>query len=713
VADFLIQATLSNLFVSTLLAVVAWFVQRRVRSASLANLLWAIVLVKMVTPPLFSLPVFEVPSIARFETHADTSASSSPPVAAESDSSVNNFASAIPLDSDSSLNSSKTYASLWSRGYGLAIFTWIAVSSLLFLVSAFRIARFHGLLKANSREHSELTTGLGEDVARKLEIGRRPKVFVSSAHVAPFVWWKAGRAIIVVSEQAIRRLDDDDLRLVITHEMAHIKRRDHWFRWLEWFTVLGLWWNPVTWWARAQLRISEEMACDDLVLRTTRLKVHQYANALLNMAELLCSPAIRPPAVASAINSGGNLEKRLTMMIADKSWPVPASLRMGIVVIAFCILPLGFVNAQDFEAVERRLGGAVEAGEITLQQASTMIEALKRSSGFANNRDGEMEAKKRRYMAFAKELEQAVEAGKISKKDAETKLIDVRQDMFGDKARDKASNKEAQREKDKDREMAARRQRYVELAKFVETAVKAGKLSKEDAEKKMNAVRQQLFGDADPKRESRRRGRYVERQKDLEMDVLKERYMNYVEEIKAAVEAGKLSAEAAEKKIGAVRKDMFGGGERKNEPRRRSDKDLETNVRKQRYMAFVEEIKAAVAAGKLSEEEAKEKLNAIRQDLVGGADRKKKTQGGEDDYTAMEVRKRRYLQYANEIKKALDAGKISKEAAEKELIGLRRKMFDESSQKRESRKRNADESTDNQSKRSDREVEFRKELFGR
>jgi len=55
VADFLIQATLSNLVVATILAVIAWVVQHRVRSASLANLLWAIVLIKMVTPPLFSL----------------------------------------------------------------------------------------------------------------------------------------------------------------------------------------------------------------------------------------------------------------------------------------------------------------------------------------------------------------------------------------------------------------------------------------------------------------------------------------------------------------------------------------------------------------------------------------------------------------------------------------------------------------------------------
>ena len=49
--DLLVQATLSNLLVSTLLAGLAWIAQRRLRSASLVNLFWVIVLVKLVTPP--------------------------------------------------------------------------------------------------------------------------------------------------------------------------------------------------------------------------------------------------------------------------------------------------------------------------------------------------------------------------------------------------------------------------------------------------------------------------------------------------------------------------------------------------------------------------------------------------------------------------------------------------------------------------------------
>ncbi len=38
-------------------------IQRRVRSASLSSLLWALVLIKMLTPPLLSIPVLGIPNL--------------------------------------------------------------------------------------------------------------------------------------------------------------------------------------------------------------------------------------------------------------------------------------------------------------------------------------------------------------------------------------------------------------------------------------------------------------------------------------------------------------------------------------------------------------------------------------------------------------------------------------------------------------------------
>ncbi|MCH2179884.1 MAG: hypothetical protein MK106_13880 [Mariniblastus sp.] len=62
-ADFLFQATLSNLIVSSLLAIAAYFIQRRYQAARLANVLWIMVVIKMVTPPLHPIALLAVEPI--------------------------------------------------------------------------------------------------------------------------------------------------------------------------------------------------------------------------------------------------------------------------------------------------------------------------------------------------------------------------------------------------------------------------------------------------------------------------------------------------------------------------------------------------------------------------------------------------------------------------------------------------------------------------
>lgn len=133
---------------------------------------------------------------------------------------------------------------------------------------------------------------------------------MTATKFASFVWWLSGRCVIVISSRAMEERIQTDLRSIITREMAHVKRRDYWIRRLEWLSLIAFWCNPILWWARRQLRDSEEMVFHQLVLQTAKSEVNQYAHSLLNMAELLASPAIRPPASASAINSGGILEKR-------------------------------------------------------------------------------------------------------------------------------------------------------------------------------------------------------------------------------------------------------------------------------------------------------------------------------------------------------------------------------------------------------------------
>ena len=471
-ADFLIHATISNLIVSAFLAGLAWAFQQSARSVVIANLLWTIVLIKMLTLPLFLLPMIEIenlsPVVQTQESIAELVRTNANP-------------SGLPLSAHGSFASgptpvAATGASLWIRGMILA---WIAVSTILLIVSLVRVVRFEFLLRHNSVLAPNNIKKTGLDLSIKMGLRRNPMIVVSNAHIAPFVWWLGGRPRIIISSSAGKVLEDEELQMVLAHEMAHLHRRDHWIRWIEFFAGIIAWWNPVLWWSRRHLRMTEEVACDELVIEKLRLARSDYASTLLNMAELLSTSTTRPPAVASGINSGGLLEQRLTKIMSRRNITNPVWLRPAIMLFAIAVVPWGLVYAQDYEAVERRLGGAVESGELTIDQAKIMLNALKQAPSKRND----LGMQKHRFMEMSREIEAAVKDGKVSKQDAEKKLIALRKKMF----------RQGDSEDRSDGEMEERKRKYMAVAREVEEAVRDGKVSKKDAEKKLNALRKEMF----------------------------------------------------------------------------------------------------------------------------------------------------------------------------------------------------------------------------
>jgi len=145
------------------------------------------------------------------------------------------------------------------------------------------------------------------------------------------------------------------------------------------------------------------------------------------------------------------------------------------------------------------------------------------------------------------------------------------------------------------------------------------------------------------------------------------RFKAYATEISKAVEAGDLSEEEAEKKLLAMRKRLA------QQPAAKSaEGDKEARIR--RFRAYAEEIQKAVDAGDLSEEEAEKKLLAMRKRLAQQPAEKPTERD-------MDARVERYKAYLERIKKAVDAGDLSKEEAEKKRIEMRQRMFGQPAKK--------------------------------
>ncbi|MEC9003559.1 MAG: hypothetical protein VX644_09310 [Planctomycetota bacterium] len=374
------------------------------------------------------------------------------------------------------------------------------------------------------------------------------------------------------------------------------------------------------------------------------------------------------------------------MMMIENACNVSSVLCRGILAIAFCVLPLGSVDAQDFNAIERKLEEAIDAGDLSRKDAAIMLNALKRSkrsaggdkgtargdkgtAGGDKGSDRDLEAKKRRYDSYAKEIEAAVKAGKLSKEDADKKLSAVRTEMFrnGDK---KPIAKKKETGGDKGQGLEAKKRRYDSYARGIEAAIKSGKLSEEAAEKKLIEMRKQLFhkGDEKPAAKRDRRGISVDD------------YRRGEAKIQDLVKTGVISREDAVKRLTEMRKLVIRdpGKEKESAGDKGSDRNLE--AKKRRYMAFVKEIEAAVKSGDLSKEAAEKKLISVRKEMFSNGDkkpaaRKKESAGDKGSDRDLEAKKRRYDSYARKIEAAVKSGDLSREEAEKKLIEMRKQLF--------------------------------------
>ena len=138
------------------------------------------------------------------------------------------------------------------------------------------------------------------ELARRLGVRRPPMACLVPGDVPPMLWAIGPRPGCWCRRRLWATIGDDERTSLLLHELAHLKRRDHWVRWLE-LVVAGLyWWHPAVWWTRRALREAEEQCCDAWVVWAMPRGARTYAAALLAAIEFVSGARTAPPAAASA-----------------------------------------------------------------------------------------------------------------------------------------------------------------------------------------------------------------------------------------------------------------------------------------------------------------------------------------------------------------------------------------------------------------------------
>ena len=119
------------------------------------------------------------------------------------------------------------------------------------------------------------------ELCSEFHIRRPVRLLLSKDNISPMTWgvW---RHTILIPSSAVD-WSNERRRLVLAHEIAHVKRNDGLLQILVQVICSVYWFNPLVWYAAHRVRIERERACDDRVL-VLGTEAAEYADHLVQVA---------------------------------------------------------------------------------------------------------------------------------------------------------------------------------------------------------------------------------------------------------------------------------------------------------------------------------------------------------------------------------------------------------------------------------------------
>jgi len=315
-ADRFLEIALGNAGSAVLLALAVMLVTRIVRRPAVAHLLWTVVLLRLLMPPLLELPL--LPTADPLRGAAVVEGVFALPVGGAA-AAVEGRVAGAPVKS-------------------LGLLAWALGAALVAAVAAVRTTRLSRLVAASSSPSPALERRMS-DLAERMGLARPPRTRVVDAPVSPMLWAPFRAPTLVLPKALLDRLEGREHDTLIAHELAHLRRRDHLVRYLELVATVAFWWHPLVWWASRQLRAAEEQCCDALVATSLPGHVRAYADCLVKTLRYVSLTGLRPQPVASGLGEMKHLKGRITMIMSRRvPQSVSASVRGLVLLLSLAAL---------------------------------------------------------------------------------------------------------------------------------------------------------------------------------------------------------------------------------------------------------------------------------------------------------------------------------------------------------------------------------------
>ena len=116
--------------------------------------------------------------------------------------------------------------------------------------------------------------------------------------------------LILLPASVLTGLTLDQLKSLLAHELAHIRRHDWIVNAIQVVIETLMFYHPAVWWLSNRIRNERELCCDDLAISVVQDKV-AYGQMLLALEQM------RPPVGFATAATGGDLVQRVRRLLPD------------------------------------------------------------------------------------------------------------------------------------------------------------------------------------------------------------------------------------------------------------------------------------------------------------------------------------------------------------------------------------------------------------
>jgi beta-lactamase regulating signal transducer with metallopeptidase domain len=460
------------------------------------------------------------------------------------------------------------------------------------------------------------------DLRERLGIRRTVRIFESGLAAVPMlIGWL--RPVILVPAGAVTGLSPQQLRAVLAHELAHVRRHDYLVNFLQAIFESLLFYHPAVWWLSHRLRVEREYCCDDIAVGVGGDAL-SYAQALSYLDTL--RGKTYQPALAS---TGGTLMNRIRRLAGLQTvpssrmggWVAPAAATLAVMMTLSAValarpahddkapfhedVILTQIHEADvvstLEALDAREAALIRALRdaglddrtlvLVLEAMDADPSVMRAVRGAGGKRGPFLGARLHR---LHEEIEADLEAGVITQDEARQRLDRARREIH--------EHLEAGRLHRMHRAEGERPgERLLKMQQQIEDNLAAGRITEKQAQKRLEEIRARHL-----KRIQENDGRRHEMAK-----AIADRLDAISEKIHRDLDAGVITQDEAKARMHRAMQEIH---RRMGDRIRGRQRALPPAVR-EKMQAIHEEVEADLAAGIITKEEARQRLEHARQEI--------------------------------------------------------------------------------------------------